>query len=84
MFNPPYSHQNPGSYFDLQKRVLQHVQSAKIEDQILTIVRTACEQALESENLILSRAENKRLLAQVLKSVLEGMRKQLDEGSKSV
>ena len=81
MINPPDSLHNSGSYVDLRKRVLQHVQSAKVDDQILKIVRTAYEDALAAEDLVLSRAENKRLLAQVLKSVLDGMSKQLGEGS---
>jgi hypothetical protein len=84
MLNPPDFHKNSGSYFELRKRVLQHVQSAKVEDQILAIVRRAYDAALTSENLLLSRAENKRLLRQVMTAVLDGMLKQLGQDSTPV
>lgn len=70
---------SPADFSDLYERVLQNVRSAKVEDQILTVVQKTFEKALAADNLLLSRAEKKRLLAQVLKSILEDMRQQLGD-----
>lgn len=85
MLNPFGSQQDPGlsSYVNLKKRMLQNVQSAKIDDQIFQVVQNAFENALQKENIVLSRPERKRLFAQILKSVLEDMVKKLDDRSGS-
>lgn len=66
------------SYVNLKKRMLQHVQSAKVNDQIFQVVQKSFEDALKLENIVLSLAERKRMLSQILKSVLEDMIKKLD------
>jgi hypothetical protein len=78
MKNPFGSEQVPGSYVDLKKRMLQRVQSFKVNDQIFEVVQVAYEDALKAENIVLSRPERKRMLSQILKSVLEDMIKKLD------
>lgn len=79
MQNPFGSQQVPGSYHNLKERMFQKVQSAKVNDHIFEIVQMAYEEALIHENVLLSRPERKRLLAQILKLVLEDMIKKLDE-----
>jgi len=81
MLNPFGSQQYPGSYINLQKRMLQRVQSAKIDDQIFEVVKQAYEVALNEEGIVLSRPERKRLLSQLLKLVLDDMMKKLDDRS---
>ena len=66
------------SYVNLKKRMLQHVQSAKVNDQIFQVVQKSFEDTLKLENIVLSLAERKRMLSQILKSVLEDMIKKLD------
>ena len=83
MLNPFGSQQVPGSYVNLQKRMLQRVQSAKIDDQIFEVVTRAYEVALNEEGILLSRPERKRLLSQILKLVLEDMTRKLDDRSRS-
>jgi len=83
MLNPFGSQQVPGSYVNLQKRMLQRVQSAKIDDQIFEVVKQAYEVALNEEGILLSRPERKRLLSQILKLVLEDMTRKLDDRSRS-
>ena len=78
MRNPFNPSQDPGPYFDLKKRMLEKVQSAKVNDQIFEVVQQAYEHAIRSENIVLSRSEKQRLLFQILKSVLEDMVKKLD------
>jgi hypothetical protein len=85
MLNPFGSQQDPGpsSYVNLKTRMLQSVQSMKVNDQIFQVVQNAFENALNKENILLSRPERERLFAQTLKSVLEEMVKKLDERSGS-
>jgi hypothetical protein len=78
MFNPD-GISGSGSYIDLRSRILRLLRSAKIKDQILEVVQNTYEKALASENLVLSRAERKRLKADVLKSIFAEINKQLDE-----
>ena len=81
MLNPFGSQQVPGSYVNLQKRMLQRVKSAKVDDQIFEVVTRAYEVALDEEGILLSRPERKRLLSQLLKLVLEDMTKKLNDRS---
>ena len=69
------------SYVNLKQRILARVQAAEVYDQIFQIVQNAYENALSSENVILSRPERKRLFSQILRSILEDMLKKLDERS---
>lgn len=83
MLNPFSPQQDPGSYVDLRKRMLQNVQYMRVNDKIFEVVKNAYEHALIRENVILSRAEKDRMLSQIMKMVLEDMVKKLNEGSKS-
>jgi len=79
MMQNPFSPQpDPNSYANLKERIFQQVRATGINDRIFAIVKNAYEEALAKENIILSRPERKRLLAQVLKQVLEDMLKKLD------
>ena len=83
MLNPFGPQQDPGlySYVNLQKRMLRNVQALKVNDQIFQTVQNAFEAALRAENVVLSRPERKRLLSQILKSVLEDMLQKLDNNT---
>lgn len=83
MLNPFGPKEDPGSYVDLRKRVLRHVQYLMVNDQIFEVVKNAYEHALISENVVLSRAERNRMLSQIMKMVLEDMIRKLEEGPKS-
>lgn len=77
MLNPFGSQQVPGSHVNLRKRMFQHVQDMKVDDQIFEVVKKAYERALMQENVMLSRAERNRLLSQVMKMVLDEMSRKL-------
>jgi hypothetical protein len=83
MLNPFSPQQDPGSYVDLRKRMLQHVQYMRVDDKIFEVVKNAYEHALIRENVVLSRAERNRMLSQIMKMVLEDMIKKLNEGPTS-
>jgi hypothetical protein len=82
MKNPFGDQQVPGSYHNLKERMFKKV-NANVNDQVLVILQTAYENALNAENIVLTRPERKRLFSQVLKLVLEDMIKKLDERSSS-
>ena len=69
-----------GPNVDLRGHILQRLRSANINDQVFVVVRMAYQKALEDDNIILSRSERERLLAEVLKSILVEMNKKLDLG----
>jgi hypothetical protein len=71
MLNPYASQPDSGSYVNLRARVLQKVRSTKIEDQIREMIHMAFDEALAAEHIVLSQLERKRLLSQILKSILE-------------
>jgi predicted TIM-barrel fold metal-dependent hydrolase len=84
MKNPFGSEPESGSYVDLKKRMLQRLQSLKVNDQIFEVVQVAYEDALKEEKIVLSDPERKRMLSQILKTVLEDMLKKLDGRSRGV
>ena len=64
---------------DLKKVMLQKVQEAQVNDQIFEAVQKAYEDALKAENIVLTPRERKRLLSQILRSVLEDMLKKMSD-----
>jgi hypothetical protein len=70
MFNPPNSIPDFGPYHDLQKRMIQRLLAAKVDDQILRIMQTKYEEELAQRQVVLSRPERKRLFQRVWKAIL--------------
>jgi hypothetical protein len=77
MRNPFDPQDDSGSYVDLRKRVFQSVQSANINDRIIEVIK----KAVESQNVVLSRPERKRLISQIVKQVAEDLTGKLEDGS---
>ena len=71
-------------YVNLRQKIIQRMDSDKIDDQILGVVETAFADAVRKENVILSRVVQKRLLAQVTKSISEAILKALGARSNNV
>jgi len=82
MKNPFGDQQVPGSYHNLKERMYKKV-SANVNEQITEIMVKAYENALNDENVMLTRPERKRLLSQIVKMVMEDVLKRLDDSSKS-
>lgn len=78
MKNPFGDQQVPGSYFDLQKRLLKKVQDTNVKDRIQNILQMTYEEALTSESVVLSRPERQRLFHQISKTMLQELLNQLD------
>jgi hypothetical protein len=82
MKNPFGDQQVPGSYHNLKERMYKKV-SSDVNDKIFGIFQNAYENALNAENVVLSRPERKRLFSQILRLVMEDMLKKLDDRSSS-
>ena len=78
MKNPFGDQQVPGSYHNLKERMYKKV-SENVNAQILVSLQNAYEIALNSENVVLARAERKRLYKQVTRLVLVDIINSLDE-----
>ena len=76
MKNPFGDQQVPGSYHNLKERLYKKV-SADVKDQIFETLIKAYENALREENVVLSRPERKRLLAQIITMLTDDMLEKL-------
>jgi len=79
MLSPFDPNKDSGSYINLRQRIFQRVHSSEINDQIIKIVRESCENAINAENIELSRGERKRLGSQIVRLVLEDAIKKLGD-----
>jgi len=80
MKNPFGDQKIPGSYHNLKERMYKKV-SGDVNDKILGILQNAYENALNAENIVLSRPERNRLFSQIVKLVMEDMLKKLNRPS---
>lgn len=55
--------------------------SANLNEQIREIMVKAYENALDEENVVLSRPERNRLFSQIVKKVMEDILKKIDRSS---
>ena len=61
------------SFFNLQKRMLEKVQSSNVDDHIAEIVQMAFEEALATEKVALDKSQREFLLTQITKLVLQDL-----------
>ena len=71
MFNPPNSLPDFGSYEDIQKKMIQRVREANLDERILALLQTKYEEELAQRNIMLSRPERNRLFRDIAKAVLD-------------
>ena len=67
------------AYLDLLKRLTLRLQQRKVDTQILEILQQAVEVELAEGDLVLSRAERRRLFPKVAKVFLNDMLARLDD-----
>jgi hypothetical protein len=65
-------------YVDLSRRIVRRLKSARIQHQIIEALDKSFDAALAEDNIVLSRAERKRLLTQVSQNILEDMLSKLE------
>ena len=68
MKNPFGDQEIPGDYRNLKERMYKKV-SADVNERIMSILKNSYENALGAENVLLARAERKRLFFQIMKMV---------------
>jgi hypothetical protein len=69
----------PNAYLDLLKRLTLRLQARKVDNQILEILQQAVEEELAEGDLVLSRAERRRLFPKVAKVFLIDLLARLDD-----
>ena len=74
MKNPFGDQQVPGSYHNLKERMYKKV-STEVNDQIKYMLQRAYENALNEENIMLTRLERQRLFSQIVKMVMDDILK---------
>lgn len=67
------------SYFDLRKRIFQKIKISRADEQIMAIAQRAYEDAVTSENIVISRVERERLFISVLQLLWNDINKSMDE-----
>ena len=82
MKNPFGDQKIPGSYHNLKERMYKKV-SGEVNDKIFGILQTAYENALNAENVVLSRPERNRLFSQIVKLIMEDMLTKLNPPAKN-
>jgi len=82
MKNPFGDQKAPGDYRNLKERMYKRV-SADVNEQITSLLKNAFENALDEENVMLTRPERVRLLSQITTMVMEDILKKLGGSSKS-
>lgn len=69
MKNPFGDQQVPGDYRNLKERMYKRV-SANVNEKIASMLKNSFENALDEENVILSRPERKRLFSHIVEMVM--------------
>lgn len=59
------------SYMGLKRRILGKIKSSGITERISALVQETYDDALKSENIVLSKAEKNHLMADVLDRLLD-------------
>jgi len=75
MKNPFGDQKIPGDYRNLKERMYKKV-SADVHDQayqLMINLQNSYENALDSENIVLTRAERKRLFSQIAKMIFDDL-----------
>jgi len=72
MKNPFGDQKIPGDYRNLKERMYKKI-SANVNEQIRGIMVNAYENALNEENVILTRSERSRLFTQIAKMIFDDL-----------
>ncbi len=73
----PFAPNDSGSYAGLKRRVLGKIKSSGITERISALVQETYDEALKSENIVLSKVEKNHLMADVLDRLLDDVSSQM-------
>jgi len=68
------------SYFDIKNRLVGRFKSSKVDEKISALLQSAFDEAVKSENIVLSRVEQKRLKTQITTEFLDDLSKLIRGG----
>ncbi len=68
------------SYFDIKNRLVGRFKSSKVDEKISTLLQAAFDEAIRSENIVLTRDDQKRLKTQITTEFLDDLSKLLRGG----
>jgi hypothetical protein len=69
-----------GSYFDIKNKLVGRLKSSKVDEKISTLLQSAFDEAIKSENIVLASEEKKRLKTQITTEFLNDLSKLLRGG----
>lgn len=61
------------SYFDIKNKLVGRLKSSKVDERISTMLQSAFDEAIKSENMVLTRDEQKRLKTQITTEFLDDL-----------
>ncbi len=62
---------DPHKSISLSSRVLLRLRQDGVDQQVLNLLRTACDQALAAEGMVLSQMEKDRLVKEIALSIVD-------------
>lgn len=65
------------SYFDIKNRLVGRLKSSKVDEKISALLQSAFDEAIKSENIVLTRDDQKRLKTQITTEFLDDLSKVL-------
>mgnify|MGYP001292020010 CR=1 FL=1 len=68
------------SYFDVKNKLIGRLKSSQVDEKISTLLQSAFDEAIESENIVLTRDDKKRLKTQITTEFLNDLSKLLRGG----
>ncbi len=68
------------SYFDVKNKLVGRLKSSKVDEKISTLLQSAFDEAIKSENIVLTRDDQKRLKTQITTEFLDDLSKLLRGG----
>ena len=69
-----------GSYFDIKNRLVGRFKSSKVDEKISVLLQSTFDEAIRSENIVLTRDDQKRLKTQITTEFLDDLSKLLRGG----
>jgi hypothetical protein len=68
------------SYFDVKNKLIGRLKSSKVDEKISTLLQSAFDEAIKSENIVLASEEKKRLKTQITTEFLNDLSKLIRGG----
>ena len=68
------------SYFDIKNKLVGRLKSSEVDEKISALLQSAFDEAIKSENIVLTRDDKKRLKMQIATEFLDDLSKLIRGG----